>query len=446
MPAVIYRAGKLGVELSEALNDMVDAQAVPSEMHEQVMQSFDKHISELLKDNWTQGQTNNNTLQGRIEDGVIKSYRNVNNTWEFFLESATFRGQAFSAAQRTSKDPGKKVRDIHVVIIDQKTAEAERPVSPPRAKAIAAAADADSAPAMTADTWDEYEDEPPQQPSQPAGHVNVEQAQAQRLARAEEQKQAAAREQYEAASQTSLALACGAGPSSQPSAAAADEDEDVDDWETVEKNNPLDDKPANKKQKRAGEDAKDDFDFGEELNSDDDGTRMPCACLDPPPPPPPPPPPSCTRAPRCRRLTSLISHARALRVWQTTKTSAWPQSRWLPSTRRGSRRQTLYMRSSKRSSGRRPSKSGTVSFSRVPPRSTASTTRSPSARLSLRTGSRTRALRGARAQRVAARCLLVFCRRGTSRVGPRRLSRHGTLGLGLVCRRLLDGSAPARGD
>ena len=275
MPTPIYRAGKLGVELSESLNDMVEAQAVPGEMHEQVMQSFDKHLNEFLKDNWSKARIKDKQLQGRIENGVIRSYRNVNNTWEFELEQATFRGQAFDAAVRTSKDQGKLVKNIHVVIIDQKVAEAARPDSPARVKASAGAADADSAPAMTADSWEDWEDDqPPQQPSQPAGHVSVEQAQAQRQARAEEQAQAAAREQYAAANETSLALARGAGPSSQPPAAAADEDEDLDDWEAVENDdNPLDDKPANKKQKRGSEDAQDDFDFGDDLNSDDDGAR-----------------------------------------------------------------------------------------------------------------------------------------------------------------------------
>lgn len=310
MPTPIYRAGKLGVELSESLNDMVEAQAVPSEMHEQVMQSFDKHLNEFLKDNWSTARIKSNQLQGRIENGVIRSYRNVNNTWEFELEQATFRGQAFDAAVRTSKDQGKLVKNIHVVIIDQKVAEAARPDSPARVKASAGAADADSAPAMTADSWEDWEDDqPPQQPSQPAGHVSVEQAQAQRQARAEEQAQAAAREQYAAANETSLALARGAGPSSQPPGAAADEDEDLDDWEAVENDdNPLDDKPANKKQKRGSEDAQDDFDFGDDLNSDDDGARPHRACIAP--------------ASRLRRTRTARSHRAVVVVVRSSATRA----------------------------------------------------------------------------------------------------------------------------
>ena len=282
MVAVVYRNGKLGVELSETLNQMIESKDIPIEMHEQVMQSFDKRVNELLKDNWCKDEERitNNKLQGRIENGVIRSYRNVNNTWTFELEEATFRGQAFVSTVKTSKDKGKVVRNIHVVIIDQKQAELARPDTPPRvtAGAGAGAADGDSAPAMTADSWDDWEDDPSGQPPPPppAGHVGVEQAQAQRQARAEEQAQAAAREQYTSANQTSLAMASGAGSSLQPAAAAAEEDEDLDDWEGVDDgDNPLDDTPANKKRKRAGgdKDAQDDFDYGDELNTDDDGMR-----------------------------------------------------------------------------------------------------------------------------------------------------------------------------
>ena len=51
MVAVVYRKGKLGVELSETLNQMIESKDIPIEMHEQVMQSFDKRVNELLKDN-----------------------------------------------------------------------------------------------------------------------------------------------------------------------------------------------------------------------------------------------------------------------------------------------------------------------------------------------------------------------------------------------------------
>ncbi|KAA8494068.1 Transcription initiation factor IIA subunit 2 [Porphyridium purpureum] len=80
-----YRVSAVGMALDDALDEMVNNAMMTEEQAEMVRSQFDRAISTALA---TQVR-NRATLKGRVNH-----YRNCDNVWTFFLDSATIKLEA----------------------------------------------------------------------------------------------------------------------------------------------------------------------------------------------------------------------------------------------------------------------------------------------------------------------------------------------------------------
>eukprot|EP00183_Erythrolobus_madagascarensis_P002985 CAMPEP_0185851466 /NCGR_PEP_ID=MMETSP1354-20130828/9756_1 /TAXON_ID=708628 /ORGANISM="Erythrolobus madagascarensis, Strain CCMP3276" /LENGTH=115 /DNA_ID=CAMNT_0028552453 /DNA_START=16 /DNA_END=363 /DNA_ORIENTATION=+ len=77
-----YRVSTVGIQLEDSLEDMIDSEMMTEEQAEIVRNQFDKAISLALS---TQVKNKAN-LKGKLHH-----YRNCDNVWTFFLDSATVK-------------------------------------------------------------------------------------------------------------------------------------------------------------------------------------------------------------------------------------------------------------------------------------------------------------------------------------------------------------------
>lgn len=115
----IYRESCLGKALKSALDQMELVESLPVHLTDVAMQVFDAAVLDDFKSNKCIESTGApHSLKGEIRDGVVESYRFVDNVWTFDLASATFKGVAFAP-----KIPALKVHRIRVIAADVKVVE-----------------------------------------------------------------------------------------------------------------------------------------------------------------------------------------------------------------------------------------------------------------------------------------------------------------------------------
>uniref|UniRef100_A0A7S0ZDF9 Transcription initiation factor IIA subunit 2 n=1 Tax=Timspurckia oligopyrenoides TaxID=708627 RepID=A0A7S0ZDF9_9RHOD len=77
-----YRVSTVGIQLEDSLEDMLDSETLTEEQAEIIRNQFDKAISAALASQ----VKNKATLKGKLHH-----YRNCDNVWTFFLDSASIK-------------------------------------------------------------------------------------------------------------------------------------------------------------------------------------------------------------------------------------------------------------------------------------------------------------------------------------------------------------------
>ena len=136
----IYRDTCVGKALQSALEEMEVTEQLPSHLVDVAMGAFDDAVLQNLKPQRLIPSTvRPSMLEGEIREGVVESYRFVDNQWTFHLAHAIFKGAAFA--------PGRGV--LHVDRIQVIAADArgmELPLGGAGPSAAGAAWDAQAMP------------------------------------------------------------------------------------------------------------------------------------------------------------------------------------------------------------------------------------------------------------------------------------------------------------
>lgn len=115
----VYRDSCLGKALKSALDEMEMKEVLPSHFTDVAMQAFDAAVLDNLKpEKLIMSTVRPVSLTGEIREGVVESYRFVDNVWTFDLASAKFKGNVFAA-----KTSVLHVDRIRVIAADVKVVE-----------------------------------------------------------------------------------------------------------------------------------------------------------------------------------------------------------------------------------------------------------------------------------------------------------------------------------
>ena len=112
---MLYRQAVLGKALLSALDKLETSELIPHHLKSQIMDEYDKIVLEALQKSWISQHDPPAKLVGEIKQGLLHSYRNVENLWTFDLKRATFKGNAFIPAKTARKGAQFIVQNVRVI-------------------------------------------------------------------------------------------------------------------------------------------------------------------------------------------------------------------------------------------------------------------------------------------------------------------------------------------